>query len=219
MKALTLFTPFVAPKVLGCTDPLIEEAVLNACIEFASKSCIVRQVTNDAAVADLTEYDVDQPSMLRVNRIHDVFFKRTRLTPRAQHMITDAVAAYGESVAGKSAAAGLPCEWVSRDPAQATVSVYPAPALSEADAITIVASMVPTISATRVPDVLYDDYARDIAAGAVAELMLVPAQPWSNPVLAGVYRRQFDAAATAAAALSRTGLGTGSLRARPRSFV
>lgn len=219
MRQLSVFTRFIAPHVIGCPDPLIEEHALTACIEFAEDTCIVQQTTLDAAVADLSEYDVEEPPMLELTRVLRVFHRRRRLTARSATEVTDAAAATGEAVVTEVVPSGTPVEWFMRDPAVATVSIYPPPELSEDNAVTIVAAMQPTRDATRVPDDLYFSYARDIAAGATALLMMMPQQPWSNPQLAMVHRRVFDAAKAKAAAFARTGFGAGSLRARPRSFV
>lgn len=219
MKLLSVFTPRIAPYVIGCPEPLIEQKTLDACIDFCARSLIVQLTSNQNAVADLSEYDVEEPSMLQLVRPLAVFFRRQRLTARAKAMVTDAVAAYGEAVAGETIASGTPSEWFVRDLEGPTVSIYPPPELSEDDAVTITAAFQPTLAATRVPDILYDDYAADIAAGALYQLMLMPQQPWSNPPLALQNEKRFNAAISGAAALARTGLGTGSLRVRPRSFV
>lgn len=219
MRELSVFTRFIAPHVIGCPDPLIEEHALTACIEFAEETCIVQQTTVDAAVADLSEYDVEEPSMLELTRVLRVFHRRRLLKARSASEITDAAAASGETIVGEVVASGAPAEWFMRDPAQATVSIYPPPELSEDHAVTIVSAMQPTRDATRVPDDLYFSYARDIAAGATALLMMMPQQPWSNPQLAVVHRSTFNNAKARAAAMARTGFGAGSLRVRPRSFV
>lgn len=219
MKNLTDFLPFVLPLVPGCSDPMAEQAVLSACIEFASRSLIVQENTTTAVVADETEYDVDQPSQQILSKVLAVYYQDRKLKARAREMVVSGFAARGEAVAGFTPTSGEPAEWFCRNPSQSVVSVYPSPAETVADALTIVAAFAPTRTATRVADILYTDYAEDIAAGAVAQLLIVPAQPFTNPALRKPYRDRFDSAVHSAANLARVGLGAASSRVRPAFFA
>lgn len=219
MKALSDFLPFVLPSVPGCSDPMAEQAVLTACIEFASKSLIVQHTGSDNLVAGQTEYDVEQPSMQILVKVLAVFHLDTRLTARSREMVRSGYAARGDAVTGYTPPEGTPREWFCRNPSEAVVSLYPTPAEAAADALTIVAAYAPTWTATRVADILFTDYASDIAAGAIAHLLIVPAQPFTNPGLHKVHQDKFNAAMHSAANLARVGLGAASSRVQPVAFA
>ena len=212
MKPLSDFLPFVLPYVSGCTDAMAEQAILSACIEFAGKSCIVQYTQAESSVAGQADYDVEEPAQMTLVRTLLVFYNSQKLDAVARAMLTNAMAARGESIGGDDVELGTPREWVMRDPAQPIVSLYPRPAASEVGAITIVSAYQPTRAATRVADILYDDYAADIGAGAVGMLLMMPNQQFSAPAFAKPFKDQFQAAISTATALARTGLGTGSLR-------
>ncbi|MEZ8965494.1 hypothetical protein AB6E53_02285 [Vibrio breoganii] len=57
--------------------------------------------------------------------------------------------------------------------------------------VTIISTVEPTNGATKLPQVLYEDYLRAIAHGAVAILYAQPDKDWFNPDMAGYYERLF----------------------------
>ena len=159
------------------------------------------------------------PQMMSLASVLRVFYKDTELSARAREMVVRGHAARGSAITDVTVASGTPSEWFNRDPVEPVISVYPPPATSEVAVFTLIAAHAPTRAATRVADVLYDDYAEDIAAGAVARLLLMPAQPFTNPVLAAPYRKQFRDAVTSAATRARLGMGPATSRVRSNAFA
>lgn len=219
MRTLTQFLPFVMPYVNGCTESMAEQEILTACIEFASRSCIVQNTQIEAAVSGQAEYDVEVPSQMNLVRVLAVYYRTQRLAAVSREMVTYSVAARGEAVDGVDAPIGTPREWVARDPSQALIGLYPAPDEDVVGAITIVSAHAPARSATRVADTLFDDYAADIGAGAVARLLSMPNQPFSSPMAAKGFRDQFNAAVGAANIIARVGYGAATSFVRPRRFA
>lgn len=213
MRDVSSFLPFVLPYVPGCSDPMAEQAVLSACIEFCGRSLLVQNISEEDAVADQPDYDVEEPSNMALVKVLSVYHLDTQLKPRSREMVVRASAQRVTAITGVTVVSGTPTEWFSRDPAEPVISVYPPPDTAGAGAITIVAAHQPTRAATRVADTLYDDYAEDIAAGAIARLLLMPAQPFTAPTLSKPYRDQFTAAVNAAATLARVGLASTASRA------
>ena len=72
---------------------------------------------------------------------------------------------------------------------------------------------------TQIPSECLVKYSNEIEAGALAYLLSVPGQPWSNPALAQVYKREFSSAVANAKADVQRGFQMGSQRVRPRGFV
>lgn len=218
MKALSTFLPFVLPYVYGCSDPMAEQAILSACIEFCERSLLVQNVSYETTVVGQADYDVEEPPQLQLAEVLAVFYLRDRLKACSLEMVTDAVAVRGENFATVEIAPGTPREWFVRDPVQALVSVYPPPDTAVAGGLTVRAAHKPLRTATSVPDVLFNEYATSIAAGAIAHLVSMPAQPFTAPAVAGPHRAMFLAAAASAAIKARTGTAAASSRVKPVHF-
>lgn len=157
--------------------------------------------------------------MMALVRVLQVYHLDRELTPRSREMVMRGHAARGEAITGVTVANGTPTEWFNRDPGYPIISVHPAPSEDATAAFTIVAAHQPTRAATKVADVLLDDYAEDIAAGAIARLLLMPAQPFTAPALSKPYRDQFLDAVRSAASLARVGLGAAHSRVRRVAFA
>ena len=85
--------------------------------------------------------------------------------------------------------------------------------------LTVTAQVQPIGSATTVPDELDRKWGRVIQAGALAYLLDVPGQQWTNPARGQLYRREFQAGINNAKADEQRGYNTGSVRAKRRLFV
>lgn len=219
MKALSTFLPFVIPHVPGCSDPMAEQAILTACIDLCDRSSVHQSTSSESAQPGQSDYDVEVPRMATVATVLAVFYRQNKLTAASREMVSNAIAVRGEPVAGDTIAQGTPQEWFCRDPVTAVVSIYPPPAETAAGAVTIVAAFKPQRTATQVADFLFDDYADDVAAGAIARLLNVPAQLWTNPVMAKPFADQFNRAVSRASIAARVGLGMSASRVRPRFFA
>jgi hypothetical protein len=219
MRAVTDFLPFVTPYAYGVSDPMAEQAIVSTCIEFCNATFLVQNTSWEDAVADQSDVDVEVPPMMTLAGVLRVYFKDVELTARARELVSRGSAARGSAVPTVTVPNGTPTEWFNRDPAEPIVSVYPPPADSEDAVFTLVAAHAPTRTATRVADILYDDYAEEIGAGAVARLLLMPAQQFTNPTAAIPYRQQFRAAVSAAATRARLGMGSATSRVRSVRFA
>lgn len=219
MKALSLWLPFVLPYCYGCTDPLAEQAILSACIDFCNRSLAVQNVSTETTVIGQPDYDIEQPSQLQLVKVLAVHYGNTRLRAVSLEMIQPANALRGESFGDWDLPQGTPVEWCQRDLTQPIVSVYPTPAEVVTGGITIKAALTPTRTATSVPDILFTDYCEDIAAGAIGRLLSMPNQPFSAPAIATSFLARFAAATTSAANTARTGRAAASSRVKSRPFA
>lgn len=69
-----------------------------------------------------------------------------------------------------------------------------------------------------IPDVLIDEYAEALAAGAKGRLVVQASQPWYAPDAAPEYRRQFYVAVNQAKRRVMTALGTADMQMQMRSW-
>ena len=76
-----------------------------------------------------------------------------------------------------------------------------------------------TETVQQIPSAPLAKYSNEIEAGALAYLLTIPGQPWSNPAMAAGYDRVFRAGVANAKADVQRQHNTGSQRVRPRAFV
>ncbi len=100
---------------------------------------------------------------------------------------------------------------------EAQFAIWPTP--STVIDLTVTAIVTPKESAVNVPQSPLQKYSNDIEAGALAYLLMVPGQPWSNPAAAQVYKREFSAGISNGKAEVQRGYNVGAQRAQPRLFV
>jgi hypothetical protein len=218
MPALTAFLPYVLPHTAGASEPLATQMIRSACIEFCAKSTLVQEVATQNVAAGVSEYDVDLPTGMVLVKVLGVMHNGTWLAPVSTESIRDsAVLVNGEGSA--SFTTSTPTVYFQRTPTASSVQLYPVPDVALAKGLTIRAAFSPARTATSVPDVLFDDWADEIGAGAVARLLMLPCQPISNPSLAGSFLRMFDAGVSQASVIARSGLVATSSRVQPARFI
>jgi hypothetical protein len=86
-----------------------------------------------------------------------------------------------------------------------SLSLWPMP---KADAeIDVLVALKPSMAAFDFPDAVFNHHADDIAQGALARILRMPACDWTNPVLAQSFEDGFNARAAKAASQARQGFG------------
>lgn len=121
-----------------------------------------------------------------------------------------------------------PSEWNPNTPAgrpvrftyvpHGQVALFPTPAA--AYAVDITAEVQPkSEDVSKVPSEGLVQYSNEIEAGALAYLLRIPDQPWTNPNMAAMYDAQARAGIANAKAQVQRGHNPGSRRVRPRPFI
>ncbi len=100
---------------------------------------------------------------------------------------------------------------------EAQFALWPIPSTVIQLGITVI--LTPKEAAVNVPQSPLQKYSNDFEAGALAYLLMVPGQPWSNPSAAQVYKREFSAGISNGKAEAQRSYNTGAQRATPRLFV
>lgn len=174
MTALTAFLPFVLPHVGGCSDPAAIEAIRYAAQEFCRMTDIVQRVSSANVVADTQDYTITPPSDMQLLRIMGVGWEGNWLSPVAPEQFTTDVGLRGTDIGTADLVSGSPQYYVLKTPSATTFSLYPVPDTALTGGLTVKASFMPTQSATTVEDLLYNEYGKQIASGAIAHLMVLP---------------------------------------------
>jgi len=188
MAAYDDFLPYVLPDVPGCAEIVAIQAIRNAAIDFCEKSCVV-QVDLDPVtlIAGSADYDLEPPSGTLVTKVMKLFYKNKELPPFGQDYVPSAT--YYNAAAIGADESSTPVTWSQKD--TKTFTVFPAPGERESGAITIRAALKPTRASESCDDILFEDYAEYIAAGAKARLMIVPNKAYTNPNLVATQNQFF----------------------------
>ena len=190
MKDLAVFRPYVTTDVLGCPIPTVDHRIILACRDFCDKSGIWRE-WQDLRTMDGTTNAFD----------HDL--------TSDQELVCYTRAIVNDDKDGEYnilSWTDLPPDWKTNASQELTKSLvhidlgqfmlFPAPVAG--DTLRIEAVLKPAITSTQVPDILYDRFCADIAAGALAKLQMLPGQPWTNPQMAAHNLSLFNAAVASA---------------------
>ncbi len=189
MIGLEAFFPYVLPFAHACPDPMAEQYLRVAATEFCRRTRIWREV--DSFRTDGHPVDVlCVPPGASLFEIEKAWFEGQELRPEPfsrswrgnphheeHHAEHPPRHDDGNPVAITQIAPNM-IQLVSPGRGMFRVSMF----------------LVPAPEADTVPDFLFDQFSEDIAAGALAHILLLPDQPWTNPQLAAVKRSEFSAA-------------------------
>lgn len=218
MIALTQFYPYVLPQVIGCPEPVVLQALRAACIEFCNSSLYVQELVQVSETSSVSDYEVDVPSGMELAKVIAVWLENNQLRPRSLEMISAGVALVGD-VGSASAQTGTPTDYYQKTPTAVEISLYPVPATSVSNAITIRAAFKPSWTAEQVDDSLFTHWVEGISAGALARLQMTPGQDFTDAASAASNYAKFQAAVRSATILARQGRVVAASRVRPRRFA
>lgn len=199
--ALSAFTPYIAPDVPGCPEPMIDDAVRRAAIEFCERSRALRERIAFNTVAS-QDYVTIAPTGGDVAHLYKLMYGDETLKPTTREDFDED----GDT--------GQPLEYYIEPPN--TLRLYPVP-----DAIYAMVAHVavkPDRDATMLDDVLYNNWRDEIAAGAKGMLMKMGNQPWSNPGDAELALATFYTAIDRAAHKRATGNVGAPIRSKLHTF-
>lgn len=202
MKALSVFRSRIAPRVPGCSDMLIDQAVLDACIEFSEKSLAVKRMMDPFNTqAGVREYDLDTGVVMVAAAWRDG-------SPMTALTEDDSPARM--FAATGSAFPGTPSYIAQVEPD--VVALFPTP--DAAYSIVMRAAIKPTRSATQVEDQLFDQYCDAVVDGALSRLYALPGE-FASPALADRHENKFKAAVADAMLDAQRGQLRAETRVRP----
>lgn len=216
--ALTEFLPYVLPSVPACPDSLAQQAVLAACIEFCRTSLLVQEVTTDTLVKNISDYTVEVPADHVLVKVMGVWVGDKWLTPMSVENVRSGLALRG-ATSKEPVLKNSPQAYFQKTPTSEEISVYPVPAETYGEGLAIRAAFAPARNATQVADVLYDNWAEEIAQGALARLHAVPEQSFYSLQLSEICKQKFASALRRAANLARSGQVVAASRIQPVAFA
>jgi hypothetical protein len=216
-KALSTLHSLVAPFALGCPIPLIDQALIYAASDFCRRTHAVQETSVQSVVAGRADYDVDVPPSMLLSLVLAAFYGDRPLASVAADEVASGIAVRGPSP-GETATVGRPNAFFVKDVLEPVVSLFPTPDMALASGLAIRAAFEPAPTATTLPDRLADYYADALAQGALAYLLVMPGQPFTNPPLGQMYGRLYESAVQTAKTTARAGLVRRQMRVQPRRF-
>lgn len=180
MRTWDTFYPYVLPEVLGCPEPMLDQHLIGAAREFCAQTKCWREVLETIyAVGSETSYDI--------------YYARE----------TEAVTLIGATLDGQDIAIDVPDAASLGDRTRGTagrgvrstdlVTIQFLFTPGNGQKLVLEAILQPKESAVWMPDAIADRYKRQIARGAVASLLDMNQQQWTNNALASKRRREFEA--------------------------
>lgn len=181
MKAWDSFYPDVLPSVMGCPDPVMNQALLRASQEFFQRTHVWTQWLDTIRTAGRTDYEIpleDKSELVKLQR-----------------------ATLGGRQIDITAPEDIPADWQTYPTAtnrclftvdRKTLTMLPGTSINEL--LRIEATLKPSNSATGIADEFFDLYVEAIAHGAKDRILRLPGNVFYNPALADDSKAMFNQA-------------------------
>jgi len=180
----SVFLPQILVEVPGVSNPLGEQAVRDAVIEFCDRS-YVYHVDHPAidALSAQGEYAWNPGTGLKVVRPEVVWYEKKQLTPVTRDELAELYQYWPDET-------GTPIYFVQEKLEK--LILVPKPEAASTGAIIAKVSVKPSRAAADVDDAIYEKYLEDIAHGAKWRLFAMVKKPWADPNLASAHKQMFD---------------------------
>ena len=208
------FFPEVMPFFPGIPELVLENAVRNACIEFAERSeWLFYTPRPQIVIANQSVYDLtlDLPADTIVAKVQSAWIFQQQLVPKSEE---DLGRIYGLDW---RKATGSPCYLTQYEPE--TLLIAPIPTVTVVGGLECTLVIRPSVQSTTVDGSLLNRWHEVIAAGARSRLYATPGHAYENAKLSGGYAVQFDEGIMRAQIARRMGLTRAVLRVRPPRLV
>lgn len=201
MRTWDWFYPKVLPDVLGCPEPTVDEHLRDAARRFCFKTgCWRADLDRILTRAGRADYDISYPDSADGVRLigatlggHDIGLEVADVS----------MARRREGRSGRDRLRTMDLR---------TATLMPTPAIDGSE-LRIEAVLQPSQDAEGVPDNIGDLYRLEIATGALASLLMMNKQPWTNPQLGGFKESTF----AEAMARTQSAVWKGYSNTRPRA--
>jgi hypothetical protein len=203
---------------MGCSKPLARQAIRLACIDFCRDAMVVQDLQLYDVVAGQADYPLTIPASSQLTRVLGVMYIDSWLTPSSVEQVRAALPLRG-NVGDAQVQSSSPKTYFLKTPSTSTISLYPVPDTAVILGLTVRSAYTPSNLATTVDDILFNYWAEEIAAGAVARLKVMPNVPFTDQAGASVARKAFETAKREATIQARTGLIAAASRVQPRAFA
>lgn len=181
------------------SDPVTENAIKRAVIEFCSSSWIWKYLPDPMdVVAGEAYYDLEPLSGTDITTMMDVLHNNVPITPKTTTQLDN-------EIPGWRTTKLTPKYYTQVDTEQLILA--PVPADNVASGLTMTLVLQPSQTATGFPKWIFNQYIYALADGAISKLMLMPGKPWSDAATGLDRRARFENAIANARNNSVSALG------------
>lgn len=205
MIALDAFLPQILVRAQGCPEPIALDAIRQAAIEFCSSTRLWRYTDTFAFTGNS---EIATPDYSVLMEIENARMDGRALTPVSINYLNDA---YPDQ------------DWETLDASfpkyitqKSDGSFMVVPAVEGQLKMTLI--LKPSNDAEELPDFIDNEYRRVITDGALAEIMMIANQPYSNPDLASVHSARFQQSLDSLATKTISGQQRAPVRTKPSLF-
>lgn len=179
MSELDAFLPAILPYAPGCAELAATAALLKAAQTFCERTRLWRYEASLDLVPSTGDL-VPVPVGASLFEIESARLDGRSLTPKSLHELNRTRSTWRDEADGQG-------RWLTQE-SPGSVRVVP----MCSGALSLSLFLRPTDDATSLPDFLLRDYRQCLGDGALAELLMLPAQSFSNPQAAQFYAQRFD---------------------------
>lgn len=208
MKSLDEFLPNIRMYAPGVADPTAYFAIRQAAIEFCERTRAWRFEDEFAVAAD--DYEgLLAPANSVIHEIEDVWFNGVKLKRKTPEQL-DVIARDWRSGAVKPE--GAPAYVTQLE--QNTITLVP----FGTGSVKLSLFLKPSQDADELPDFLADQHRETIAWGALARVLLIPNQSFTNPEMGAAFGQAFQGKLDGKSTLGITGQQRASVRTKASFF-
>jgi hypothetical protein len=206
------FYPYIRVDVPDCPDPVMSANVIAACVEFCRETLAWTEFQDYLALFDgVADYEIDIPPQSRLIQVMDVWLGGARLKPVTVKDLQRVMPNWS------TATSNLPVYYTAAVE-RGMIRLYPKPLNMSGEKMTMRVALVPTSTATNLPDFLGLHHFEAIASGVKARLMMIPSASWFNPQLAERHRQFFYDGITSARIAELHDRAPSTVNVQPRRF-
>jgi hypothetical protein len=206
MIDLDIFYPNILPKAPGCPHPTADNAIIQSGINLCERLRIWRSQDTFTIAPDKCNV-VCAPDNAAIHQIESAYFNGQPLEPISIRELDHNHAQWRDMTSDGQA------RWITQIDVD-TVRVVPA------TTGTLVLNIIlkPSIDAEQFPEFLVSHYRNVIADGALAEILMLPGQSFSDPDRAMFYQNRYNEAVNRYSSRQTTGQQRAPMRSRMHSF-
>lgn len=187
MTALTDFYDFLLPNLPNVGKELARQALRSALVEFCEKSLVWSyEMPAINVVGGTHTYAVTPDADARAVDVLEAWYNGAQLSP-ATPADLDVLYTDWRTVGGT----GIP-KYFTTNVELSSVRLVKTPADSLASGLIITLAQAPTLTATDVPDWLFEDHYMTVSHGAWSRLLRMPRRPWTDKEAAREYEMSFE---------------------------
>ena len=209
------FVSLIAPSVLGCPNPVIQNYVARAAREVCERTLAYRYEHADVT---LTAGDYSEDYVPASNtEVHAILSASVNETPMKIAPFGAVQRLFPLWPLTDADYRGFPQYITQFSPTQFYIA--PTPDAGATYVVDMVVALKPTITATGLEAEIANELETAIQHRALQHLLVLPEKPWTDRELAAYHARQYIFAVTERRARTNVGAGGGALTARGNSFA